>query len=1171
MGAALHLAPRTAAAPVFADRGQAPPLAPSQAPPLPLQRMALRVSSASDAAEHEAAAAARQVVQTDAAVVVVPGIDARAAPAPVHRLARLQRAAADGTAATTVAPDTGARITARRGGGRPLPAPLRQFMEPRFGADFSAVRVHDDAEAALLSRRVAARAFTTGADVFFGAGEYQPGSAAGRELIAHELAHTVQQGAAPRVPARRPQAAGPAPTLSAQPAGRVQRLGLSDILDGLAALAANLPGYTLLTLILGRNPINQAVVERNAVNVLRAFMGLIPGGEVLFQVLQRQGVIDRLGAWLLQQTAALGLGFAAVRAAFTRFTDSLSWTDIFSPRDVWNRARGLFTPLIDRITGVVSGLVTQAVTWLKATFLAPLAGLARQIPGYGLVTVMLGRDPFTGEAVPRSALAVVRGFAEFIPGGTEKVDQLVQSGALQRAHAWFVQETTARNLTWARVTGTFAEAWASLQLADVLHPVDTLRRMVGLFRPLLADLVGFASAALMTLLELIYEAAMGAGGRRILALLMRVRATFGVIVRNPVGFLRNLLGAVGQGVRQFMRNILAHLRQGVIDWLAGPVARAGITVPERWDLRGIIGFVLQILGLTWARVRGKLVRLLGERVVAGLEGTFALVQQIRQRGLVAALRDRITEFFGGLRDAALGAIRSFIQQRLVMAGIQQLLSLLSPVGAVIQAILKTYTTLQFFVQRMQQILALVESIVNAIAAIAAGVIGTAANRIEQTMARTIPVVLDFLARFIGLGDVGGQVQSTIRGLQARVDGMLDRAVDWIRRQAAGLASRALGGNPTAPPAERVRSALREAVPLVNRFAGRPVGALVLRPLLAPLRLRHRLSRLDVVPTRDTWSVAAAASPEVIEPTSARVDTAAGTGIAGLTTAIRYTSGTLAGTGRTVGTEMVADPLGPDHPTGQEPAGANVWSALLVTDPGQSNDRKYIRGHLLNHQVGGSGAAQNLFPITAAANDVHESAIESRIKTWVNTERKWVHYRVRVTNIVADVNPRRLPRNNKVDADFVCEAHVIDATVPPERRTPQNPIRATIRSRFRAAAEVADAAGPARGAEAATAVRPEDRAATVALPSGHEYRLDAGLFDAVVTARGRGLGDAALSRAMQTGAGIGPAIAATVLHAQRAAGRGTDIATALSTAERANLTQANRLAATIAAALAAAPG
>ena len=829
-----------AAAPAF--RGGVPPVR-------GVQRMALAVSSPQDAAEREASDVARRVVQ-----MPTPGRVSPTSPVLARSALRVQRAA---DAASTAPPDTAARIQSRKSGGAPLPLPLRRYMEPRFGADFTAVRVHTDAEAARLSQRLGARAFTTGEHVFFGAGQFQPESAAGRELIAHELAHTVQQGAAPQQRAVQREVDV---SLTPQPRGLVQRGVLDSILDTLAGLAANVPGYTLLTLIIGRNPINMRAVERNVSNVLRAFIGLIPGGEILFQVLQRYGVVDRIGNWVNTQTAALGLNFQTVRDAFVRFTDGLGFSDVFSPGDVWQRARNIFTPLIQRITGFVGGLITQAVTWLKETFMEPLSGFCRQIPGYGLVTVMLGRDPFTNAPVPRTALTVVRAFAEFIPGGTEKVDQLVQSGALERAYTWFQTETAARNLTWARVTGTFTAAWATLQLADVLQPIATLQRIVGMFSPLFVDLVSFAGAALMKLLELIYEAAMGAGGRRILDILMRARATFVTIIQNPVGFLRNLMGAVGQGIRQFMANILTHLRDGVIAWLTGPVARAGIQMPERWDARGIIWFVLQILGLTWANVRGKLVRLIGEPAMALLERGFALINDIRDRGLVVALRERVTEFFGNLRDSALGAIRNFIQQRLVMAGITQLLSLLNPVGAIIQAILKTYTTIQFFIQKINQILDFVESIVNSIAAIASGAIGAAANFVERTMARTIPIILDFLARFIGLGDVGAQVQTTIRNLQGAVDRMLDRAVDWIRNQARNLASRALGGDPTATPEQRLERATGEAQTVADRFADRPVGALVIRPLLAAIRARHQLTSLDVVPDGAFWAVEAVINP-----------------------------------------------------------------------------------------------------------------------------------------------------------------------------------------------------------------------------------------------------------------------------------------------------------------------
>ncbi|MET0647360.1 MAG: DUF4157 domain-containing protein [Pyrinomonadaceae bacterium] len=77
--------------------------------------------------------------------------------------------------------------------GEPLDAAARVFMEPRFGHDFSRVRVHADAKAAESARSVRALAYTVGNDVVFGAGQYAPGASAGRHLLAHELAHVVQQ------------------------------------------------------------------------------------------------------------------------------------------------------------------------------------------------------------------------------------------------------------------------------------------------------------------------------------------------------------------------------------------------------------------------------------------------------------------------------------------------------------------------------------------------------------------------------------------------------------------------------------------------------------------------------------------------------------------------------------------------------------------------------------------------------------------------------------------------------------------------------------------------------------------------------------------------------------------------------------------------------------------
>jgi hypothetical protein len=92
--------------------------------------------------------------------------------------------------------DLKSQIPAIRGGGQPLPKSERGFFEPRFGADFSGVRVHSDSKANQLARSINAKAFTIGQDVVFGSGQYSPGSRMGRSLLAHEMTHVVQQSSA---------------------------------------------------------------------------------------------------------------------------------------------------------------------------------------------------------------------------------------------------------------------------------------------------------------------------------------------------------------------------------------------------------------------------------------------------------------------------------------------------------------------------------------------------------------------------------------------------------------------------------------------------------------------------------------------------------------------------------------------------------------------------------------------------------------------------------------------------------------------------------------------------------------------------------------------------------------------------------------------------------------
>jgi len=169
----------------------------------------LRVSEPDDALEHEADRVADAVMAGSSGEQHVPA----AVDAPVQRTCAgcgaelpcpgscerepavaVQRTSAPSPSAQPVSPSA---LPHAMGSGSELAPAVRSDMEQRFGLDFAGVRVHSDGDAARSAQDLSARAYTVGNHIVFGDGEYQPGSATGRRLLAHELTHVVQQTAAP--------------------------------------------------------------------------------------------------------------------------------------------------------------------------------------------------------------------------------------------------------------------------------------------------------------------------------------------------------------------------------------------------------------------------------------------------------------------------------------------------------------------------------------------------------------------------------------------------------------------------------------------------------------------------------------------------------------------------------------------------------------------------------------------------------------------------------------------------------------------------------------------------------------------------------------------------------------------------------------------------------------
>ncbi len=271
----------------------------------------------------------------------------------------------------------------------------------------------------------------------------------------------------------------------------------------------------------------------------------------------------------------------------------------------------------------------------------------------------------------------------------------------------------------------------------------------------------------------------------LLSLLAKAAGVIGAILDDPIGFLGNLVAGVKLGLQNFVSNILTHLKAGLMSWLFGTLASAGIQMPSSFGLKEIIGLILQILGLTYANIRARAVRLLGEPLVANLEKAAEVFKVLITEG-PAGLWRLLLEKLEALKERVLGQIMQMLTVEVIKAGVIWLIGLLNPASAFIKACKAIYDIVMFFVERGRQIIELVNAILDSMAAIAAGNLAKMAAGIEGALAKMVPVVIGFLASLLGLGNISEKVKEIIEKIQEPVN----QAIDWLIGKAVGLAKAA---------------------------------------------------------------------------------------------------------------------------------------------------------------------------------------------------------------------------------------------------------------------------------------------------------------------------------------------------------------------------------------------
>ncbi|MBW7899572.1 hypothetical protein B188_00300 [Candidatus Brocadiaceae bacterium B188] len=562
---------------------------------------------------------------------------------------KLQRKGSDGT--SLVGDSTQSAIQGQTTGGQPLSSDVRNFMEPRFNADFSNVRIHNDAESAGLSNQLSARAFTYQNHIFFSRDQYQPGTSEGRQLLAHELTHTIQQG------------------------------------------AVVLPKTEL-------SAVHKPVVQRGAYE------------------------------WIKD-----------------KIKNGLNWA-------------------ADRL-----------------------------IPGYTLLNVILGKNLITGEPVARTGVNIIRGYMRLSPIiGSILLNELEETSTLPEAGSWVELQVVKFGINFDDLAKRIEAMWEEMSL---LRGIDY---NVGIFKkyiaPVLNTFLAFSTVVMVKVKELRFEGALRlVGATQLLAAMKKDPGAFKRLVEEPKLILKYFMDALKQGFSQFKNNFATHFKNALFGWLFGKAAEMGIQMPKEFNVAGIFYLVTQLLGITKQQIRTQLVKKLGpqgETIISTIEKASDIIQDVIKRGPIA-LWERAKSYLADLKEMIFSKIAELVSIEIIKTAVVKLISMLNPIGAIVQLVLGIYRVVKFFIDRWNTIKQITNAILDSITNVALGNISAAADYIEQTFAKGITLAIGFLASIFGLGGIVDKVKGLIKKISDPVQAAIGKVIDWVIEKGKALLGKVVGG------------------------------------------------------------------------------------------------------------------------------------------------------------------------------------------------------------------------------------------------------------------------------------------------------------------------------------------------------------------------------------------
>jgi len=264
------------------------------------------------------------------------------------------------------------------------------------------------------------------------------------------------------------------------------------------------------------------------------------------------------------------------------------------------------------------------------------------------------------------------------------------------------------------------------------------------------------------------------------ALIDKIRQVISDIADDPGKFANNLFEGLAMGFSQFFDHFPEHLKEAFLSWLLGGIAAAGINLPKDFSLKSIMTFFLELMGITWPNIRKILAKHVGEKNIALIEKVVSLMStliELGPSGVFEMIKEKLNpaEILQQLVKMAI----DYLVEAMVKQAVARIVMLFNPVGAILQAIEAIYRVLKWIFHNAARIFKLIETVVNGVADIMAGNIGGFAKAVETGLAMMIAPVIDFIADYLGLGDLPAKVKERIEGFQGIVLGYVEQAIVFL--------------------------------------------------------------------------------------------------------------------------------------------------------------------------------------------------------------------------------------------------------------------------------------------------------------------------------------------------------------------------------------------------------